>query len=191
MFQEPTRALLELNAAPRRTVRTEGYDDSTQWELGHFLHLATKANPTVLEMFLAPVLTTSPEGEELRSLFPHVWGTDQVQQSFLGYASGQRKRFQAHKDLRAKKFAATYLRVLFWGWELLATGAFTVRVIDTEVGEIIRTWREGFFRYDEVLRTCEQWEEKLAQAYTQATRKEPDYPALNAYLLRMRQTYWD
>jgi Predicted nucleotidyltransferase. len=62
--------LLTLGTPHATTTWIEGKEDNTSWEIGHFLHLATKCNPTILETFLAPVVETTPWGDELRALFP-------------------------------------------------------------------------------------------------------------------------
>lgn len=55
VFINPTSEILSLKGGTKQTNWIEGKEDDTSWELGHFLHLATKCNPTILEVFLAPL----------------------------------------------------------------------------------------------------------------------------------------
>ena len=71
----PTRSLLAVKRDDVRSIarHTEhGDQDTVYYELGHFLYLATKCNPTVLQVFKAPVLDKTDVGDAVLSLFPHV-----------------------------------------------------------------------------------------------------------------------
>lgn len=51
VFVVPTVDLLSLGKNLKTTSWVEGRVDDTAWELGHFLHLATKCNPNILDVF--------------------------------------------------------------------------------------------------------------------------------------------
>src|SRR2546429_619841 len=93
VFVVPTSEILRIGGSVKETNWIEGNEDDTSWEIGKFLLMATKCNPTVLETFLAPVKTSSPLGDELRTLFPHVWNSNDVKNAFIGYGINQRKKF--------------------------------------------------------------------------------------------------
>ena len=101
VFMVPTKELLKLNAPKITTNWKEGdtkqVDDNTMWELGHFLFLATKCNPTILEVFRAPIKEITDIGESLRKLFPRVWNSKSVRDAFIGYGLNQRKKFLEKK----------------------------------------------------------------------------------------------
>lgn len=190
VYVEPTENLLRVNNLNPYAYREEGYLDTTYWELGHFLKLAIQCNPSVLEVFNAPVLQANVHGAALRTLLPYVLDSDKILASYLGYASNQRAHFQAHEDKRARKFAYTYLRILYWGWELLTTGAYTTRIVDTDIGPTLLEWRAGFFKHSEVLALCEEWEGRLEHAYDISPKHIPQLDKVDDYLLHMRQMYW-
>lgn len=86
VFLVPTKELLKLNAPKVQTNWSEDKtEDSTAWELGHFLFLATKCNPTILEVFLAPKELTTELGNSLVKQFPRVWNSKGVMDAFIGY----------------------------------------------------------------------------------------------------------
>ncbi len=139
----------------QHTSWIESQEDNTSWEVGKFLFMATKCNPTVLEVFLAPMIVRTsdidPNGRlnvlatELRELFPFVWNTNDVYHAFVGYGINQRKKFFEDKDKRAPKYATAYLRVLYNACELLETGAFLVDMTNTPVFETLKRFKAGNF----------------------------------------------
>src|SRR3990167_9939128 len=165
VFVAPTSELLSLGSEARRTRWEEKQEgaDTQAWELGHFLHLATKCNPTVLETFVAPTVfddgSPCPVGEqgslavELRGLLPPVLSTKPVYDALRGYAHNQRaKLFNKPDDptkdqtsARQWKFAAQYLRVLIVGERLLRTGKLTINMHEYPgLGlELLRKTRQG------------------------------------------------
>lgn len=128
-----TSELLKVNVQRYDGVSsTDGKLDETNWEIGHFLSLATKSNPTILEIFKSPVKFESRTGKELKNLFPYVWNFNGVKNSFLGYSHDQRKRWFDDREalVRRNKYAVAHLRVLLQGIELLNNGDFSVYVKD-------------------------------------------------------------
>lgn len=200
VFVVPTSELLKLGNTAKTTSWIEGNDDDTSWEIGHFLNMATHCNPTVLETFLAPLApATVPEPslnelrfrDELRALFPHVWNSADVKNAFIGYGLNQRKKFFDNKDNRAPKYAAAYLRTLYNAWELLSTGTFTVRVADTEIGEIVRDFKEGRFTHGQVIQVCWDWETKVLKAFEANPDKKTNVEPVNEFLLKVRKEFWE
>ena len=190
VFLQPTTEILSLGSSLKQTSWIEGKDDDTSWELGHFLHLSTKCNPTILETYLAPVIESTPLGDELRALFPYVWNSKAVCDAFIGYGLNQRKKFLEEKDKRPHKFAAAYLRSLYNAYELLCTGTFNVRIADTEIGETIRNFKVGSYTFGEVIDTCRTWEENVRMAYNENPNKTTDLAKINEFLLKVRRENW-
>ena len=56
VYVTPTSNILSLNAKYSKTNWIEGNIDNTSYEIGHFLHLATKCNPTIMEVFKTPIV---------------------------------------------------------------------------------------------------------------------------------------
>ena len=148
VFVTPTSELLKLGGNTKTTNWVEGEEDNTSYEISHFLHLATKSNPSILECFTAPAVPYTvtnekgylihiPEirqavfGKELRDLFPYVWSSKGVFEAFKGYSHNQHKKMFSEKEEFAKrkfKYAVAHLRVLLQGIELLSTGDFHVEI---------------------------------------------------------------
>ncbi len=204
VFVVPTTEILSLGKSIEQTSWIEGKVDDTSWEIGKFLFLATKCNPTILEVFLAPPVWRIDQGgnngweaseanfygEQLRELFPYVWNSVDVRNAFVGYGLNQRKKFFDNKDKRAPKYAAAYLRTLYNAWEFLSTGKFTVKIADTEVGEQVRKFKQGEYTMGEVIQACVDWEVKVNKAFESSPKHEADLRPVNEYLLKVRKEFW-
>ncbi len=204
VFVNPTSEILRLGSKVKDTDWHEDFVDDTSWEIGHFLNLAIHCNPTILEVFLAPIpikkdeppvgghyfADASSEGMELRELFPIIWNSKGVFDSFTGYGFNQRKKFLDNKDNRAAKYAAAYLRTLYQGWELLTTGTFTIRIIDTPIGPRVRDWKDGKYSVGEVIQICTDWQVKVEEAYKNNPDKQTDMEKVNEFLLKIRKDNW-
>ena len=207
VYVAPTTEILSLFNKIKNTSWVEGDIDNTEWEIGKFLEMACKCNPTVLEVFLAPRADQSIEdlyekdkskwGDELRALFPYVWNSKDVMNAFVGYGLNQRKKFFDDKDKRASKYAVAYLRTLYQGWELLTTGTFTIKIADTEIGEMLKKWKampskEILEVYaGGVIDQCLFWEKKLREAYEKNPNKETNLEPVNKFLLKIRKAFWE
>jgi uncharacterized protein len=195
VFILPTTEILKLGGHKQQTSWIEGKDDDTSWELGHFLFLATKCNPTILEAFLAPRVDHPTrevdDGDQLRSLFPYIWNSRDVMNAFIGYGLNQRKKFLDEKDGRPHKFAAAYLRSLYNAWELLSRGTFTIKIADTPIGDTVRRFKEGQYEIGEVIDRCVKAEKEVRRAYEDNPDKVADLDKINEFLIAMRQKHWN
>lgn len=206
VFIVPTSEILKLGGSPKTTHWIEGNDDDTSWELGHFLNLAIHCNPTILETFLAPMVysdlksgdlvkdiydndTANRYAYELRDLFSFIWNSKDVCNAFVGYGVNQRKKMLEDKDARPHKYAAAYLRVLYNAYELLTTSTFTIRIIDTPVGETVKRFKEGNFQKGEVIDVCEHWQKEVEKIAKENPR-DADLEPVNEFLLKVRKENW-
>lgn len=188
VFVVPTNDILSLGGHKTNTNWIQGQVDDTSWELSHFLMLATKSNPSILETFLAPVEEMTPEGKELRELFQYVWSSQGVRDAFLGYGHNQRKKFLEGKDERPDKYACAYARVLYNAYELLTTGTFTTNMMETPVGEVCKRFKYGFYEsIGEVIDHCKTWEDKVEKAFKEYPKKETDIDKVNEFLIKVRK----
>ena len=187
VFVVPTGRILGLGGDVKNSQWIEGDVDNTSWEVGHFLRLATKCNPTILETFLSPVMEESKEGRRLRELFPHIWNSTGVRDAFIGYGLNQRKKFLDGKDGRPAKFAAAYARSLYNAKELLETGTFTVRIGDLPFGKTVMKWKMGDYKVGEVIGICYELEEEVRQAFNKNPNKTTDLEKRNEVLLDVRK----
>lgn len=195
VFVIPTQEILKIGGEDlQHTSWIEGKEDDTSWEIGKFLLMATKCNPTVLETFLAPQVEVEGVekkwGVELRELFPHIWNSQYVKDAFIGYGINQRKKFFENKDHRAPKYATAYLRVLYNAYELLSTGTFSVNLQKTPVFEYCKAFKEGNYSPGEVINQCFFWETELLKAYKQNPDKKTNIEPVNEFLLKVRKEFW-
>ena len=196
VYVEPTSRLLSLGQKPPLSTWLEsgvapagGKQDDTSWEVGHFLALATHCNPTILELFRAPVSESTDDGLEMRALLDHLWHPIGVRDAFIGYGLNQRKKMLDGKDVRPAKYASTYLRVLYQAHELLRTGLLLVDMRETPVFHALVKWRGGDFTPGEVVDVCGDWERRIRQMAEDHPQRQNLEP-INAYLLTLRRRCW-
>lgn len=137
IYVHPTKEILSLAYNPKTIQWLEGKEDFTNYEIGHFLMLATKANPSVLELLVSPQ-TETPEihgrnwGMEIQALFPHLYDPMDAFNAFCGYSLNQRKKLLDDKDGRKWKYALAYVRTLQNLCDLLSTGACSLAVTEPD-----------------------------------------------------------
>lgn len=207
VFVQPTADLVKMQAKPRTAhilpasftpsgVPTQG----TLWELRHFLEAVTNGNPTMLELFWSPVVTSSEIGEELRELAPYVLNRMAIYNGFKHYAERQRdKMFNPDaemaklysKNVRQRKAAIAYIRVLAHGVDLLQTGRINVMLQEGDVREACINLRNGSIDLLEGLRTALVWEHYLEEAYNKSRiPMVADLERVNRFLVHVRQEVW-
>jgi predicted nucleotidyltransferase len=176
----------------------EGGQDVTGWEVGRFLSLAARCNPTILEVFAAPrfddahltTMAQRDDGASLQDLFPHVWSPLAVRNAFVGYGLNQRKKFLEGKDGRGPKYAVAYLRVLYQAHQLLTSGVLPVSMAGTAVEGTLRAWRFGNYTLGEVIDATARWTLLVDEALETCAPREPNMDRINAFLLDVRRRYW-
>jgi uncharacterized protein len=195
VFVVPTSELLKIGGVTHQTSWLEGKEDDTSWEVGKFLLMATKCNPTILETFLAKTIPVPIQnalyGIDLQELFPYVWNSVDVKNAFVGYGLNQRKKFLDERDSRPHKYAVAYLRTLYQAVELLTTGTFTVRIADTEIGETLKRWKNKEYTPGEVIQICYDYERKVEEAFKQNPDKKTNMEPVNEFLLKVRKAFWE
>lgn len=190
VFVTPTRDLFQVFPENKQTSWEEGREDNTKWEVQKFLQLATKCNPTILEVFAAPQKpgTETEWGMKLRQLFPFVWHPKLVRDAFIGYGLNQRKKFFDDKDGRANKFATAYARTLVQAQELLTTGELLVDVSGHPAFDTIRRFRRGEYKPGDVIDFCLGYQQRVEQAATACTH-QPDLAKVDQYLCDLRISF--
>lgn len=218
VYLQPTSELLAVGAGGYKgTTWVEGaLEDNTAYELGHFLHLATKSNPSILEMFRSPIVEITSEGEELLRLFPNTWSTTGVLNAFKGYGGNQRTKMFSDKPdhvKRRNKYAATWIRVLLFGIELLTTTDFSVQIKDSyflpylggsffpyELDDhiefsswpnLIKAIKCGGVSTGTVVNLALLLEKELDFAANENLNKETDLEPINNYLLKQRRDHFE
>ena len=204
VYVTPTSQILSLHAGKMKgTHWVEGEnEDATSYELGHFLFLALKCNPSILEVFRATSTTWYPIGVELRALFPYVWTPKGVAAAFGGYSLNQRKKCLDNHLGRRWKFAVAYIRVLIQGIQLLTEGTFSLRVPDTvpdypitAIGHLpgyLKAVKRGAVSMGEIIDVAEHLRDQLNSLANTGPFIEhhPDVDRVNAFLLKVRKENW-
>lgn len=198
VYVNPTSEILKIGGTTQQTSWIEGKEDDTSWELGKFLLMATKCNPTILEVFKAQrtALTSRDEGidirlgMELQALFPHVWNSTDVFNAFRGYAKNQQKKFLDGKDTRPHKYAVAYLRTLYLAVQLLETGTFDLNMEKTPIFGSLLRWKNKDYRIGEVMDLTAKWDQKVVEAYERNKDKETNLEPINEFLLDIRRKFW-
>jgi predicted nucleotidyltransferase len=179
------QAMRWLEDLPEETV---GAKDETLWEVGQFLFLAVLCHPLILEALQAPVVASTRWGDELRQLWSSIWDPQRAYEAFTGYALNQRKKMLEKKDARPAKYAAAHIRVLYNLCELLETGRFTVRIVDTPIGKTIADVKAGRYRLGDVIERGQHWLDE-ADRRLQGCRHAPDHARVDDYLVRIRKAF--
>lgn len=204
VFYVPTRELLSLPVSSRPKMAWESInkhtDDEGGHEVGHFLDLACRSVPSVIECLAAPLQSETGDGREidmnvsaeLQALLPYVLSTDSVRKAVLGYANNARMKIfnQGESDARAHKWAVTYLRSLIVGYELLATGKLRVSFLKHYQWRHLRSARDGTLSVGKTIELGLNFEQLIREAKS-VLPERPDYDRVNAWLMRFRQEHFD
>lgn len=195
VYVTPTADLLRLGSGGYKgNSWVEGEkEDNTSYEVAHFLHLAMKSNPTILEVFAAPVVEETNWGLELRKLFPYVWSSRAVLEAFKGYSLNQRKKMLDDKyEFRSRrwKYAAAYVRTLIQAIHLLRTEEMIVKVPAVHV-EMLRNMKAGELSVGECINTAGRFTVALYQEFEENPNHEKNLEPLNEFLLKVRREYWN
>jgi hypothetical protein len=173
------------------------------YEIGHFLHLALKCNPSILEVFMAPRIGRRNElyGEELRrdfdfgskllDLFPYVWNPQDAFNAFVGYGLNQRKKMLDKRLGRERKYAVAYLRTLWNLYDLLVTGKFSLEITDKDFKKELQDLKYGSGRFDMgyVINRAESLTAHAEGVLPLCKQKaEPD--KVNQFLMDVRKGCW-
>lgn len=192
IYVEPTAKILSLGYKYSGTSWDEGDEDNTAYEIGHFLNLATKANPSVLEILRSDsVMETTPWGKELQDLFPKLFNPTSAFNAFVGYSSAQRRKLLDNKDGRGPKFALAYYRTIINLEKLLQTGTFDLRVTDQEDREVLIDIRDGRVTPGVVIDLVEPIIRRCTNVLLPMAKNHHEPNAANEFLLRIRRAHWE
>jgi len=204
VYVESTKDVLSLGYKYKGSHWLEGKEDQTTYEIGHFLHLALRCNPTILEVFMAPKIPihTPPDNpledlslrklsDELRGLFPYVWNPQDAFNAFTGYGLNQRKKMLDKKDDRPRKYAVAYLRTLYNLWDLLHYGKFSLKVVDPAFKKELERIKYGTESFDmgHIINLAECLMAKTKSILSLCDHKA-DPEKVNDFLLKIRKDYF-
>jgi hypothetical protein len=195
VFVAPTVEVAGLDWHSSRETKVTTKPDQTLHEVGKYLRLALKCNPSITELLWLPgeyLEKAEPIfGLRLIGLRDKLLSTDAVRAAYGGYARQQAARlrergdgsFSADTRRRTVKHARHLLRLLRQGRELLLTGKLTVKVADFA----------DYFALDdmtvpEMLAVYEREDELLAAARSVLPTR-PDVGEVHAYLTAVRLNF--
>jgi predicted nucleotidyltransferase len=195
MFALPTLRLLGLDA-PRESRVTKD-PDVTFHEAGKALRLFLAGNPTAMELLWLPddlYEARTALGDEAIALRSAFLCAKRTKDAYLGYAGQQFRKLQlrdegsaASPPGRIAKHARHLMRLVDQGYELYTTGHVRIRLEDS------RRYLDFGLRVQAdphtVVPFMAEAEERFAAART-VLPAEPDYPAAEAWLLRVRKQFW-
>jgi len=188
-------------------VRSEAGDvDHTKYSLKQYLNHAFKSNPTILLPLFAPresVYEITKEGEELRSRITQLLVSQKAYNSFRGYLKQQFERLVGSRGQRNvtrpelvdrygfdTKYAGHILRLGYQGEELLRTGRITLPMPESQRLEVVKM-RTGGYSFEQACEMLQRFDSILDEARRRSTlRTEPDYRAVNAWMIRTYQNFW-
>lgn len=199
VFVQPTRTLplIALDGKHTTTDWVEGrkveeagsFRDDTAWEIAHFLKLAVACNPSILEVFTAPIQQSSEDGDALRELFDSVWEPQLVANAAIGYGENQRTKMLAEKDRKPEKFAVAYLRTLIQAEWLLRTGVLLSELVRHPEFQTLLLFRNRIGSPGQVIDKCTEWTWRVREAADQCSHKA-NRAAVDDFLLQIRWKHW-
>jgi predicted nucleotidyltransferase len=108
-------------------------DDTTGHEIGKYLRLVLKSNPTLIElMFMNDYEILDETGQGLVALRDKILYTDGIRNAYYGYAKAQVERVKREYPNHKPKMARHAIRIANQGYTLLNVGSTNVRVHDRD-----------------------------------------------------------
>jgi predicted nucleotidyltransferase len=108
-------------------------DDTTGHEIGKYLRLVLKSNPTLIElMFMNDYEVLDETGQGLVALRDKILYTEGVRNAYYGYAKAQVERVKREYPNHKPKMARHAIRIANQGYTLLNVGSTNVRVHDRD-----------------------------------------------------------
>lgn len=199
VYVVPTKQILSLGYNYKGSHWLEGEkEDQTAYEIGHFLQLATKCNPSILEVMVGPMVIENKRllnryeqlGQELRALFPYCWNPQDAFNAFCGYSHNQQKKMLDNHLDRWHKYGSAYLRVLANLCDLLETGIFSLEIKDPVLKINLIAIRKKEYSIGQIVDLTSQYKKRAERLLGICTHK-PDLGKVNEFLLKIRQEFWE
>lgn len=195
IYVQPTREILALGHNPKTVQWLEGKEDFTNYEIGHFLMLATKANPSVLELLVSPTTETPlingrNWGAEIQALFPYLYNPQDAFNAFSGYSLNQRKKMLDDKDGRKWKYALAYIRTLQNLCDLLLDDKFSLEIKRDDRRVILADIRDGKVTSGDIIDHAETLV-FFCKKMLEVAKNRQDLGRVNDLLLEVRRSFWD
>lgn len=165
-------------------VEGVGDADDTAYELSKFCKMATQGNPSCLEVLVGLPHSSTPLGEELKSLLPKFLSKQRCFDAFMGYSRNQEKKFRDNTEGRKWKYASAHIRTLYQLLRLLQTGELS-GTYSPGVSEELKTIKNGQARDSDIMNRVFQLEQECREALPNAPIQDmPDIPAIEEFICR-------
>ena len=189
IFVAPTVEVAGLHWASRHESFSDAGptgDDNTGHEIGKYLRLVLKSNPTLIElMFLNDYEILDETGKGLIDLRDKILYTEGIRNAYYGYAKAQVERVKREYPNHKPKMARHAVRITHQGLELLTLGTTNVRVSDSEWYFSMDEWpSDRLFSYMDA-------EVSLLNTAESVLRDKPDTRAVAEFLKDVRRSYID
>lgn len=188
IFLHPLIDIISPFRDPKNTQWIEGDEDNTAFELREFCKMATKGNPTILEILYSnQVRETSELGDELRANKQKFLDTDRIFEAVKGYSHNQYNKMNLFEpDARTPKFAVAYCRAMHQAAGLLRTGEIECQ-LNGEFKDFLMDVKYNF-RKELIPVLSEKFallQVDLANAHQQNHGKfKPDIPWIEEFLIK-------
>ena len=203
IYHEEDDCIYGLKTAKTYTIRDRGHGERSQagdtdivvYPFRKFCALAYKSNPTILNLFFAPVVEEyNPIGGMIRSN-ANLFVSKKAATTFMGYATHQKKRLLGElgqkkvkrPELEERygydtKYAYHILRLCIQGCELLRTGTIRIPMKKSD-SEFLKLVRTGGYKFDEVIEMTEDSINGLKIAERESDLpEEPDVNRINTFM---------
>jgi len=185
---------------PEGTRSRPGDVDLTLYSLRRFCRLAAGGNASALILLWLPSYVTLTEAGETLVRLRDAFTSRKAGERFASYLVAQKKGLTGERGVRVKrpelverhgydtKFALHALRVGYQGIALMAEGRIPVPVSPPELA-VLRAVRAGQVSYADVLGRIDDAEARLRRL-VKACDREPDIPAIEAFLVDAHLRHW-
>lgn len=194
IFVAPTSEVLSLYEVKESYVH-QGIDDN-DWcyhEVGKFIQMAIKNNPTILELLYLTGYRKLNKQARMLVDNRHLFLSNRIRKSYGGYALDQARKlnerggtFGHGRNNRYEKHARHCFRLLLQGRQLLETGTFEVKVTPEirkelfaigklEPPALVDRFAKEFAEFDNIKSVLPD---------------EPDKAAIDKLLLKIRKSTW-
>lgn len=188
IYVAPTEDILSLGFKEKAINTISDKSDSVSYEIGHFLKLATKGNPTVLELLTKDNnFYTTKWSLKLMELLPNLYNPHDAYNAFTGYSHNQHKMF-TKGGKRKYKFATAKIRTLYNLIDLFTKGEFRLAIPSDRL-ELLKDIRNGKLSDDAIMGFSGKLKSD-AEKLLPNVKNNQDINKVNALLLEIRQKFW-
>lgn len=168
--------------------------DYTVYPLQQYIKLVANGNPNIIETLFAPAecaVFCNDLGRELLGS-ANLFVSKRIKFRFLGYASSERNRLikkytEMNFDYDGDS-AGNIIRLLWFGYELLATGMLA---LPTFYKSIILSIKKREWPLRDVIGHANWIEKNLEEAYQKSVLPEtPNYEAINKLQISLIERHW-